>query len=365
MAFQNIPASKDYLSEVAKGAIQGHEIVTVKGHATVTTTLSPITPNLLYRTPTAPVALEVVSASVNDSGIVSGTLTLVSALADETVTVNGLVYTAVAGAKADNTEFSIDTDDTAAALDLADSINNDDRIGTLPVTLTAVPALGVVTITSDIQGSVGQSVTIAGDTNITASGATLAAGSGAQSVTVKGIGSNWLQKEQTVYLNGTAAVSVGSFLRVTSVEVSESGTYATQSAGSHAGVITLRVAAGGDTWATLAATPFPAGESSIGVYTVPKGKTAYIIAKNIFVDSTKSVDIYTFVREGADVVSGPRSAIKLIEKEIGVSGGLAVQFSGAMRSIPEMSDVGFMGVVGSSTAPVSCEMQLLIVDANA
>ena len=42
-----------------------------------------------------------------------GTITCATAVAGQTVTVNGLLYTAVAGAKANNTEFSIDTSDTA------------------------------------------------------------------------------------------------------------------------------------------------------------------------------------------------------------------------------------------------------------
>lgn len=46
-----------------------------------------------------------------------------------TVTINGLVYTGVAGVKADNTEFSLDTDNFAIATDLADSINADVRVG--------------------------------------------------------------------------------------------------------------------------------------------------------------------------------------------------------------------------------------------
>lgn len=61
-----------------------------------------------------------------------GKLTLDTVVANDTVTINGLVYTGVTGAKADNTEFSVDTSDTAAATDLADSISNDVRVGTIP-----------------------------------------------------------------------------------------------------------------------------------------------------------------------------------------------------------------------------------------
>jgi len=60
------------------------------------------------------------------------------------VTINGLVYTATVGAKADDTEFSIDTSICAAATDLADSIDDDVRVGTI-FNLTSTAAGAVVT----------------------------------------------------------------------------------------------------------------------------------------------------------------------------------------------------------------------------
>lgn len=78
----------------------------------------------------------------------SATITFATALAGDTVTVNGLVYTAVAGAKADNTEFSIDTSDDAAGIDLQDSIENDTRDGAEDI--VATENTGVVTITAEI-----------------------------------------------------------------------------------------------------------------------------------------------------------------------------------------------------------------------
>lgn len=113
----------------------------------------------------------------------SGTVTAATAIAGNTVTVNGLVYTAVAGAKANNTEFSIDTGDDETAADLADSIQNDTRTGiTVPsVDLLAAAVGAVVTITADTAGVIGNSIDLA------SSGATLAVSAaalagGAQSV---------------------------------------------------------------------------------------------------------------------------------------------------------------------------------------
>lgn len=94
-------------------------------------------------------------------------ITLATAIAGDTVTVNGLVYTAVAGIKADNSEFSIDTSNAAAATDLADSINNDVRSGTLPVTLVATAStIYVVVVATSTTG-------LAQETTLESSGSTI------------------------------------------------------------------------------------------------------------------------------------------------------------------------------------------------
>lgn len=112
----------------------------------------------------------------------TGTVTCVSAVATDTVTVNGLVYTAVAGVKADNTEFSIDTGDNETATDLADSITNDTRTGTDVTTIdqTATSSTNVVTITASETGAEANSITLVSSngTRLATSAATLTAGAG-------------------------------------------------------------------------------------------------------------------------------------------------------------------------------------------
>jgi len=107
----------------------------------------------------------------------TGTITCATAIAGDTVTVNGLVYTGVAGVKADNTEFSIDTSNTATALDLAASITADTRAGTYG-DVTAVSALAVVTLTQTIAGTLGDATTLVSSDGATlaVSAATLASG---------------------------------------------------------------------------------------------------------------------------------------------------------------------------------------------
>jgi flagellin len=86
----------------------------------------------------------------------SGTLTLVTCLAGTEVEVNGVKFRAIAVA---NGEFVISGDDTADAVSLVAAINGstDARIYNL---LTASSALGVVTVTANEKGALGNGVTI-------------------------------------------------------------------------------------------------------------------------------------------------------------------------------------------------------------
>jgi len=106
-----------------------------------------------------------------------GSVTCATVLATQNVTFNGLLYTGVAGVKANNTEFSVDTGDDETATDLADSISQDTRAGTLD-DLTAVAITNVVTAASTVIGTRGNAITLVSSngTTLAVSGATFAGG---------------------------------------------------------------------------------------------------------------------------------------------------------------------------------------------
>lgn len=112
----------------------------------------------------------------------SGTATLASVVPGNTITVNGLVYTAVANeaAKTNPGDFAVDgATDILVATELVSVVNADTRIGTLgKVTASqAVPATAVVTFTTDVAGTAGNAITLAKvGTPITISGATFTGG---------------------------------------------------------------------------------------------------------------------------------------------------------------------------------------------
>jgi len=114
--------------------------------------------------------------SVTAPAFATGNLVITTAIAGNTVTINGLLYTAVAGVKTNNTEFSIDTGDNETALDLAASINADVRVGTFG-DVSANPVLSAVVLTQTVIGIAGNATTLAstGGT-IAISGATFTGG---------------------------------------------------------------------------------------------------------------------------------------------------------------------------------------------
>lgn len=217
---------------------------------------------------------------------VSGAGTLTGGVDADTATVNGLVYTAVAGVKANDTQFSIDTSDTAAALDLADSIDDDTRTGTTvpAVDVSATSAIGVVTVEAVTAGTAGNAIDIAGTANITASGATLtdADTAGAWTLTVEGLDGNYLEQSETVNLNGQTPVALtNTYIFVQRMFIATAGT-----GGVNEGTITARIASAGATQLTMAIND---NESQSANYIIPANKIGELVAIDITLGNDPSV----------------------------------------------------------------------------
>lgn len=189
-----------------------------------------------------------------------------------------------------------------------------------------------------------------------------AAGSGARQVTVIGIGADWTEVSQTVTTNGTTAVALTTpLLRLYRWYVSSSGTYATASAASHVGTLTIRAAGAGVTWSTITVTPFAMGQSQIGSYTVPLGKTAYLLSADLYVSSTKAVDLLLFQRPNANDITAPYSGgLRLVSQWAGVTGHVQYKPRAPRGAFVGPCDIGFMGKVASGTGTASVEFELIM-----
>lgn len=182
-----------------------------------------------------------------------------------------------------------------------------------------------------------------------------AAGSGAQSVTVVGLDTNWAELSQTIATNGTTPVAVPTnLLRVYRMFVASSGTYATQSAGSHAGTITVRESGAGATWATLdLVNSFPQGQSLIGAYTVPAGHTLYVDTWFVSVESTKPASVQFFRRSSAHDVTTPFAGAIRVQKTWEGLVNDAMETETVPLKFEAYTDLGFMASVAAGTAEVS------------
>lgn len=129
-----------------------------------------------------------------------GTVTCASVLAGDTFTANGLLYTAVNGAKANNEQFDMSGTNDQCATDLADSIENDTRVGIDEVghNLSSSSLAAVVTIVDDVKGIDGNLITLLSSDGgrLAVSGATLTGGAatgGAGTETLTGFSQtdNW------------------------------------------------------------------------------------------------------------------------------------------------------------------------------
>jgi len=191
-----------------------------------------------------------------------------------------------------------------------------------------------------------------------------AAGTGAQEVTLEYLDSTGTEQTGTIATNGIteSTETIDGVWRLLRAYVSGSGSYATQSVGSQNGTITIRVSSAGATWATIpevGTTGFAVAQSLIGAYTVPAGKTAYILSNTYTVESNKTGTCYLFARSGADELAAPYSGLRLKNIYTGLANATHIPHK-TFESYPALTDLIVMATV-STTGSVSAEFELLIV----
>lgn len=123
-----------------------------------------------------------------DSVVATGTVTLSSHVATNTVTVNGVVFTAVASGATGN-QYNVGTD-TVTAANLAAAINAS-VTAKIQGYVTATSSGAVVTISAIRPGVLGNLTTIAISANGSVSGATLAGGTDGAQVSTTSYGSSY------------------------------------------------------------------------------------------------------------------------------------------------------------------------------
>jgi hypothetical protein len=190
-----------------------------------------------------------------------------------------------------------------------------------------------------------------------------ALGTGAREITFTGIDINYDEVTFTIPTDGENPVALPTdLLRLYRWYVSASGVYATLTAGSHVGTLTVRVAGVGATWSIIEPTPFPASQSEIAIYTVPNGVRAYIVEQDISVDSAKSVEVSLFRRTGIDNIVAPFDPMRVVVHYVGISGGNPHDFRAPIDHFTARTDFGYMGKISNGTADITIHFSILLIE---
>ena len=187
-----------------------------------------------------------------------------------------------------------------------------------------------------------------------------ATGLGAREIELYGIDVNGYEITETIPTNGASAsvATTNSFIRLMGARVSKSGTYATQSTGSHLADIVIESTAG-LLWGSIPVNGFPESVSQIGSFTIPVDYEAFLIGFRVNAAAGKTVDAVVFKRENILETSAPYSPMSVVTELFDIAGFTDVGYDAPIY-LPPMTDVGIMAVIDVQTARVGCGIGLLL-----
>jgi len=184
-----------------------------------------------------------------------------------------------------------------------------------------------------------------------------AAGAGATEVTIQGVDSNGDETAEALATTGIIASSAttATFWRVHRAWVSGVGTYGV----ANTGLITIEDSGGGADFITIAAGE---GQSQYGGFTIPAGKTGYLLSTHVTVDSNKTANMRLYTRETYDDVSAPMPAKRLKIFWDGLQNDFAFRPSSPELVLSEKTDIWFEAFGDGAATSVSVDFELLLVD---
>ena len=160
-------------------------------------------------------------------------------------------------------------------------------------------------------------------------------GAGARTVVLEGLDENWEEATETVDLDGLLASSptTTTFIRLNRAYIGSVGTVAS----ANVGTITI---IGATTLGTLAVISAGVGQTQLGSYSVPAGKTAalgnFSVGVNRASGTTTNVTLHVYAVRAADVLTSPKRLL------FTASGSLGQALAGASQIpviLPEKTDI--------------------------
>ena len=179
------------------------------------------------------------------------------------------------------------------------------------------------------------------------------AGTGARTVELQGLDSSWNLLTETVTMNGTSAVTTtGSFLRIFRARVVTAGTSLRNE-----GDITIRDQDTSTTRALITnGVTDGNGQTLMAVYTIPAGKTGYII--NINISSQKDQEqTYRLMARDNTVANAAWNVKEFLTGR----GGFSDWRKYAINKATEKTDLDFQ-VISNSTSAAAGGFELILID---
>lgn len=181
-------------------------------------------------------------------------------------------------------------------------------------------------------------------------------GTGARTVEVYGLDSNWDLQQETVTIDGTTSVNLAnSYIRLYRAEVLTAG-----SVGTNDGNITI--AGGGNTGAYIAAGD---GQTQQAIYTIPNGKTGYFIKGYVAIsDDDKAGEVAEFkwkARANNGTTGAWQTKGQMANRSNG-SGWWAYEYGIPVGPIPEKTDLRIECFSATDIVGVVGGFDLVLVD---
>ena len=184
-----------------------------------------------------------------------------------------------------------------------------------------------------------------------------AAGGGAREIEVTGIDTTLAEVSETITTAGAGASSATSaaFWRPYRLIVTAVGTYTAANTDD----IVVENAAGGTDLIMIAAGK---GRSQYGRYSVPTGKTAYLLSVHVTVDSGKAANIRMCTRESLTDTSAPVKSVNLRLYWDHITGTFTYVPRSPTFALPALSDIWMEAWGDGAASEVTVDFELLLVD---
>jgi len=178
------------------------------------------------------------------------------------------------------------------------------------------------------------------------------AGTGARTVEIQGLDSNWNLLSETVTMNGgTDVTTTNSFLRVFRARVVTAG-----STGTNEGTITMTGSTSSNVLAQISEDTSGFGQTLMACYTIPAGKTGYLISL-IFDSGKDNEHSFRLLARDNTVTDAAWNT-----KEFSTARGGFNQFrKHAINKFTEKTDLDLQAIASSSSA-ASGGFELILID---